>query len=103
MSGASATGEIMIFRFLLLLVCTPVCGVDAATAAAPGRAVSVACAAVASATKDGEGELQQLLFLLPALAVSPVSSGWVFSSASVAHELLQLLLLLLLPWACTDA
>ena len=55
MSGASATGEITIFRFLLLLVCTPVCGVDAATAAAPGRAVSVACAAVASATKDGGG------------------------------------------------
>ena len=32
----------------------------------------------------------------------PVSSGWVSSFASAAHELLQLLLLLLLPWACTE-
>ena len=49
MSGASAVGEITILRFLLLLVCTPVCGVTAAaaaaavTAAAAGREVNVAC------------------------------------------------------------
>ena len=47
-SGASAIGEITILRFLLLLVCTPVCGVpDAAeAAAASGREVDVACAAL---------------------------------------------------------
>ena len=47
-SVASAIGEITILRFLLLLVCTPVCGVPAAAeaAAASGREVDVACAAL---------------------------------------------------------
>ena len=52
-SGASAIGEITILRFLLLLVCTPVCGVPAA--AASGREVDVACAALTPTTKDSGG------------------------------------------------
>ena len=46
---ATATGEKATFRFLLLLVCTPVCGVPAAAAAASGGMVSIAVAAAAEA------------------------------------------------------
>ena len=48
---ATATGEKATFRFLLLLVCTPVCGVPAAAAAAAasGGMVSIAVAAAAEA------------------------------------------------------
>ena len=86
-SEASAIGEITILRFLLLLVCTPVCGVPAAAeaAAASGREVDVACAALTpTLPQKTVGELQLWSLAAAAVPNSPAAAEHAAAAATAA-------------------